>query len=66
MLSKEALIETIGLTAVVLTLLFVGLEVNESTRATRSATAADTTGTIAEWYSCLLYTSDAADESSSV
>ena len=53
MLSKESLVETIGLTAVVLSLVFVGLEVNESTRATRSATAADTTATIAEWYSSI-------------
>jgi hypothetical protein len=51
MIGKENLIEAIGLAAVVLSLLFVGLEVNESTRATRSATASDTTATIAEWYS---------------
>ena len=53
MIKKENLVETIGLTAVVLSLVFVGLEVNESTRATRSSTAAETTATIAEWYTAL-------------
>ena len=53
MLEKEKLFEAIGLAAVVLSLAFVGVEVNESTRATRSATAADTTATIAEWYSTI-------------
>jgi hypothetical protein len=53
MLSRETIVETVGLTAVVVSLVFVGLEVNESTRATRSATAADTTATIAEWYSSI-------------
>jgi len=50
--SKLAL-ETLSVAAVVLSLIFVGLEVNESTRATRSATAAETTATIAEWYTAL-------------
>jgi hypothetical protein len=54
MIEKSSLIEAIGLAAVVLSLVFVGLEVNESTRATRSATAAETTATIAEWYTALL------------
>ena len=53
MKDKRNLIEVIGLAAVVLSLVFVGLEVNESTRATRSATAAETTATIAEWYTAL-------------
>lgn len=53
MIEKSSLIEAIGLAAVVLSLVFVGLEVNESTRATRSATAAETTATIAEWYTAL-------------
>jgi hypothetical protein len=53
MIGKKNLIEGIGLAAVVLSLVFVGLEINESTRATRSATAADTTATIAEWYSSI-------------
>jgi len=50
--SKSAL-EALSVAAVVLSLIFVGLEVNESTRATRSATAAETTATIAEWYTAL-------------
>jgi hypothetical protein len=53
MIEKKSLVEAIGLAAVVLSLVFVGLEVNESTRATRSATAAETTATIAEWYTAL-------------
>ena len=53
MMDKKNLIEAVGLAALVLSLVFVGLEVNESTRATRSATAAETTATIAEWYTAL-------------
>ena len=53
MIDKRNVIEAVGLAAVVLSLVFVGLEVNESTRATRSATAAETTATIAEWYTAL-------------
>ena len=49
---KSAL-EALSVAAVVLSLIFVGFEVNESTRATRSATAAETTATIAEWYTAL-------------
>jgi len=45
--------EALSVAAVVLSLIFVGLEVNESTRATRSATAAETTATIANWYTSL-------------
>ena len=53
MIDKKNLIEVVGLAAVVLSLVFVGLEVNESTRATRSATAAETTATVAEFYTSL-------------
>jgi len=53
MTDKKNLIEAIGMAAVVISLVFVGIEVNESTRATRSATAAETTATIAEWYTSL-------------
>jgi hypothetical protein len=49
----KSAVEALGVAAVVLSLIFVGLEVNESTRATRSATAAETTATIAEWYTSL-------------
>ena len=52
-MDKKNLIEAVGLAALVLSLVFVGLEVNESTRATRSATAAETTALIAEWYMSL-------------
>jgi hypothetical protein len=49
----KPVLEALSVAAVVLSLVFVGLEVNESTRATRSATAAETTATIAEWYTSL-------------
>jgi hypothetical protein len=49
---KSAL-EALSVAAVVLSLIFVGLEVNESTRATRSATAAEITATVAEFYTSL-------------
>jgi hypothetical protein len=49
----KSVFEALSVAAVVLSLIFVGLEVNESTRATRSATAAETTATIAEWYMSL-------------
>ena len=52
LISKSTL-EIVGVVAVVLSLIFVGLEINESTRATRSATAADTTAIVAEWYMSL-------------
>ena len=50
---KNNLIEAVGSAAVVFSLVFVGLEGNESTRATRSATAAETTATVAEFYTSL-------------
>jgi hypothetical protein len=52
-LKLKSALEALSVTAVVLSLIFVGLEVNESTRATRSATAAETTALIAEWYMSL-------------
>jgi hypothetical protein len=52
-LKLKSALEALSVVAVVLGLIFVGLEVNESTRATRSATAAETTATIAEWYIAL-------------
>ena len=52
LISKSAL-EVVGVVAVVLSLVFVGLEINEGTRATRSATVADTTAIVAEWYMLL-------------
>ena len=52
-LDLKSVLETFSVVAVALSLIFVGLEVNESTRATRSATAADTTATIAEWYTSI-------------
>ena len=52
-LSFKSALEATSVAAVVLSLIFVGLEMNDSTRATRSAIAAETTATIAEWYTSL-------------
>ena len=52
-LKLKSALEALSVAAVVLSLIFVGLEVNESTRATRSATAAETTATVAAWYTSL-------------
>ncbi len=52
-LKLKSALEALSVAAVVLSLIFVGLEMNESTRATRSATAAETTAIIAEWYMSL-------------
>ena len=60
-LKFKSTLETLSVLAVVLSLIFVGLEVNESTRATRSATAAETTATIAEWYTALGSDQEASD-----
>ena len=49
----QAAVEALSVAAVVLSLILVGLEVNESTRATLSATAAETTATVAEFYTSL-------------
>ena len=49
-IGMKSALEAISVAAVVLSLVFVGLQMNESTRATRSATAAETTATIADWY----------------
>jgi len=52
-LKLKSALEALSVAAVVLSLIFVGLEVNKSTRATRSATAAETTAIVAEWYMSL-------------
>ena len=52
-LNLKSVIDAISAVAVILSLVFVGLQINESTRATRSSTAAETTATIAEWYTSL-------------
>ena len=60
-LKFKSIPEILSVLAVVLSLIFVGLEVNESTRATRSATAAEITATIAEWYTALGSDQEASD-----
>ena len=52
--------EALSALAVVTSLVFVGLQMYENTRATRSAIAAETTATISEWYNSL---SDSAETS---
>ena len=43
--------EIVGTAAVVVSLIYVGIQVNDSTRAVRSATANQTTSAISAWYS---------------
>ena len=45
------LAEIIGTVAIVISLIYVGIQVNDSTRAVRSATANETTSAISAWYS---------------
>ena len=42
--------EIIGAAAIVISLIYVGIEVNDSTRAVRSATANETSAAISSWY----------------
>ena len=43
--------EVIGAIAIVISLVYVGVQVSDSTRAVRSATANDTTAALSSWYS---------------
>ena len=43
--------EIVGAVAIVISLIFVGIQFIENTKATKSATAASTVGTISSWYS---------------
>jgi len=42
--------EVIGAVAIVISLIYVGVQVNDSTRAVRSATANETSAAVASWY----------------
>ena len=42
--------EIVGAVAIVISLIFVGIQFTENTKATKSATAASTVATIASWY----------------
>jgi hypothetical protein len=42
--------EVVGAVAIVISLIYVGIQVNESTRAVRSATASETSSAISSWY----------------
>lgn len=52
-LDWRALLEAGGALAVVTSLIFVGVQMSESARATRSAIAAETVASLSEWYSSL-------------
>ena len=54
----KGMVETFSALAVVISLVFVGLQMNENTRATRSAIAAETTATVSEWYNTMADNSD--------
>ncbi len=45
--------EIIGATAIVISLIYVGIQVNDSTRAVRSATANETSAALSAWYAQL-------------
>jgi hypothetical protein len=45
------LTEIVGAVAIVISLIFVGIQFTENTKATKSATAASTVATISSWYS---------------
>ncbi len=44
------LAEIVGTAAIIISLIYVGIQVNDSTRAVRSATANETTSAISAWY----------------
>jgi hypothetical protein len=46
----ESIAEIIGAIAIVVSLIYVGIQVNDSTRAVRSATANDTSAAMSQWY----------------
>lgn len=49
-LDAKAVLELVGVLAVVISLIFVAMELNENSRATRSAIAAETISSVSEWY----------------
>ena len=53
--------EVIGAVAIVVSLIYVGVEVNDSTRAVRSATANETTTAMAAWYNNIGSNSEVAE-----
>ncbi len=46
----ESIAEVIGAIAIVVSLIYVGIQVNDSALATRSATANDTSAAMSQWY----------------
>jgi hypothetical protein len=46
----ESIAEVIGAVAIVVSLIYVGIQVNDNARATRSATANATTAAMSQWY----------------
>ena len=54
--------EFLSIGAIILSLFFVGLELNENTKATRSATASDASIAMMEWYSAIGTSKEATSE----
>ena len=52
--------EILSAVAVVISLVFVGFQMEENTRATRSAIVSETTSTISEWYNSLADNAESA------
>ena len=57
----QRLIEVIGASAVIISLILVVLELNESTRATRAATSSSATHAMMQWYSEIGVNAEASD-----
>lgn len=57
-ISFKVLVEALSVLAVVISLVFVGVQMDENTRATRSAIAAETTATISDWYNSMADNAD--------
>jgi hypothetical protein len=53
LLSNKMLVEVFSAFAVIISLIFVGLEMNENTKATRSSIAVETNSTISAWYNTI-------------
>lgn len=52
-LNYKTLLEVFSVFAVIISLIFVGLEMNENTKATRSSISVETNSTISAWYNTI-------------
>ena len=53
LLNHKMLVEVFSVIAVIISLIFVGLEMNENTKATRSSIAVETNSNISAWYNSI-------------